>query len=170
LAPPRDNAIAPFHLLMEYGAFPARFDNLDLNLARLKRLAVGVRRITVHLALAGIHPDSRRAQRLIAASADTLRHFCTPVVHLFSSNAEPIETKAGQAYYALKPFSLKAAATTEVWSVDQVRITTAQGAALLPHFESLQHALGTAPSLYWVVLRDAARRAPKPLSDPTTRS
>ncbi|WP_373453198.1 MULTISPECIES: type VI secretion system baseplate subunit TssF [unclassified Burkholderia] len=39
LPPPRDSAIAPFHLLMEYGAFPARFDNLDLNLARLKRLA-----------------------------------------------------------------------------------------------------------------------------------
>ncbi|HDR9204395.1 type VI secretion system baseplate subunit TssF [Burkholderia vietnamiensis] len=161
LAPPRDNAIAPFHLLMEYGAFPARFDNLDLNLARLKRLAVGARRITLHLALAGIHPDSRRAQRLIAASADNLRLFCTPVVNLFSSNAEPIETKAGQAYYALKPFSLKTAATTEIWSVDQVRITTAQGAALLAPFESLQHALGAAPGPYWIVLRDEARRAPK---------
>jgi len=166
LPPPRDNAIAPFHLLMEYGAFPARFDNLDLNLARLKRLAVGARRITLHLALAGIHPDSRRAQRLVAASADNLRLFCTPVVNLFSSNAEPIETKAGHAYYALKPFSLKTAATSEVWSVDQVRITTAQGAAFLPRFESLQHALGAAPGLYWVVLRDEARRAPKPPSEP----
>ncbi|NTZ88166.1 type VI secretion system baseplate subunit TssF [Burkholderia metallica] len=166
LPPPRDNAIAPFHLLMEYGAFPARFDNLDLNLAQLKRLAGSARRITLHLALAGIHPDSRRAQRLIAASADNLRLFCTPVVNLFSSNAEPIETKAGLAYYALKPFSLKTAATTEVWSVDQVRITTAQGTAILPPFESLQHALGAAPGLYWVVLRDEARRAPKSPSEP----
>ncbi|WP_256979934.1 MULTISPECIES: hypothetical protein [unclassified Burkholderia] len=49
---------------------------------------------------------------------------------MFASNAERIETKAGQAYYALKPFSLKTAATSEIWSVDQVRITTAQGAAL----------------------------------------
>ncbi|WP_175037102.1 type VI secretion system baseplate subunit TssF [Burkholderia contaminans] len=166
LPPPRDNSMAPFHLLMEYGAFPARFDNLDLNLARLKRLAVGARRITLHFALAGIHPDSRRALRLVAASADNLRLFCTPVVNLFASNAEPIETKAGQAYYALKPFSLKTAATSEVWSVNQVRITTAQGAALLPPFESLQHALGAAPGLYWVVLRDEARRAPKPPSEP----
>lgn len=166
LPPPRDNTTAPFHLLMEYGAFPARFDNLDLDLARLKRLAGGARRITLHLALAGVHPDSRRAQRLIAASADNLRLFCTPVVNLFSSNAEPIETKAGQAYYALKPFSLKSAATTEIWSVDQVRITTAQGAALLPPFESLQPALGAAPGPYWIVLLDEARRAPKPPSEP----
>ncbi|RQU30081.1 type VI secretion system baseplate subunit TssF [Burkholderia cenocepacia] len=166
LPPPPDNTIAPFHLLMEYGASPARFDNLDLNLARLKRLAVGARRITLHLALAGIHPDSRRAQRLVAASPDNLRLFCTPVVNLFSSNAEPIETKAGQAYYPLKPFSLKTAATSEVWSVDQVRITTARGTAILPPFESLQHAFGAAPGLYWVVLRDEARRAPKPPSEP----
>ncbi|MDF0505712.1 type VI secretion system baseplate subunit TssF [Burkholderia cenocepacia] len=166
LPPPRDNTTAPFHLLMEYGAFPARFDNLDLDLARLKRLAGGARRITLHLALAGVHPDSRRAQRLIAASADNLRLFCTPVVNLFSSNAEPIETKAGQAYYALKPFSLKTAATTEIWSVDQVRITTTQGAALLPPFESLQHTLGAAPGPYWVVLSDETRRAPKLPSEP----
>lgn len=166
LPPPRDNTTAPFHLLMEYGAFPARFDNLDLDLARLKWLAGGARRITLHLALAGVHPDSRRAQRLIAASADNLRLFCTPVVNLFSSNAEPIETKAGQAYYALKPFSLKTAATTEIWSVDQVRITTTQGAALLPPFESLQHTLGAAPGPYWVVLSDETRRAPKLPSEP----
>lgn len=84
LPPPRDNTTAPFHLLMEYGAFPARFDNLDLDLARLKRLAGGARRITLHLALAGVHPDSRRAQRLIAASADNLRLFCTPVVNILT--------------------------------------------------------------------------------------
>ncbi|AXK67849.1 MULTISPECIES: type VI secretion system baseplate subunit TssF [Burkholderia] len=166
LPPPRDNTIAPFHLLMEYGGFPARFDSLDLNLARLKRLAAGARRITVHLALAGIHPDSRRAQRLAVASADNLRLFCTPVVNLFSSNAEPIETKAGLAYYGLKPFSLKSAGTTEVWSVDQVRLTTAEGGAILPPFESLQHALDAVPGLYWVVLRDEARRAPKPPAEP----
>ncbi len=165
LPPPRDTTVAPFHLLMEYGAFPARFDGLDLNLARLKRLAGGARRITMHIALTGIHPDSRRAQRLVAASADNLRLFCTPVVNLFSSNAEPIETKAGLPYYALKPFSLKTTATTEVWSVDQVRITTAQGSAILPPFESLQHALGAAPGLYWIVLRDEARRAPKSPSE-----
>ncbi|AOI97350.1 type VI secretion system baseplate subunit TssF [Burkholderia sp. LA-2-3-30-S1-D2] len=163
---PHDGSIAPFHLLMEYGAFPARFDCLDLNLARLKRMAAGARRITLHLALTGIHPDSHRAQRLVAASADNLRLFCTPVVNLFSSNAEPIETKAGLAYYALKPFSLKTAVTTEVWSVDQVRVTTAEGTAILPPFESLQHALGAAPGLYWMILRDESRRAPKAAAEP----
>ncbi|MGS0894278.1 type VI secretion system baseplate subunit TssF [Burkholderia stagnalis] len=163
---PRDGSIAPFHLLMEYGAFPARFDCLDLNLTRLKRMAAGARRITLHLALTGIHPDSHRARRLTAASADNLRLFCTPVVNLFSSNAEPIETKAGLAYYALKPFSLKTAATTKIWSIDQVRVTTAHGVSILPPFESLQHAVAASPGLYWVVLRDESRRAPKAAAEP----
>ncbi|WP_175813565.1 type VI secretion system baseplate subunit TssF [Burkholderia contaminans] len=167
LPPPRDGTIAPFHLLMEYGAFPARFDGLDLNLARLKRLAAGARRITVHLALIGIHPDSRCAQRLAVASAENLRLFCTPAVNLFLRKAEPIETKAGLAYYALKPISLTSASTTEVWSVDQVRMTTAEGIAVLPPFESMQHALGAAPDLYWVALRDEARRGPKPPAEPS---
>ncbi|KWK68755.1 type VI secretion system baseplate subunit TssF [Burkholderia ubonensis] len=158
---PRDAAIAPFHLLMEYSAFPARFDCLDLNLARLKRTAAGARRITLHLAFTGLDPDSHRAQRLAAVSADNLRLFCAPVINLFASDAEPIETQAGQACYALKPLSLNTAATAEVWSVDRVRQTTAQGASILPPFESLQHATDAAPGLYWTLLRDESRRAPK---------
>ncbi|MDR0244635.1 MAG: type VI secretion system baseplate subunit TssF [Burkholderia sp.] len=163
---PHGGSIAPFHLLMEYGAFPARFDCLDLNLVRLKRMAAGARQITLHLALTGIHPDSHRAQRLVAASANNVRLFCTPVVNLFSSNAEPIETKAGLPYYALKPFLLKTAVTTEVWWVDQVRMTGADGVAILPPFESLQHALGAAPGPYWIILRDESRRAPKGAAEP----
>ncbi|AOJ17488.1 type VI secretion system baseplate subunit TssF [Burkholderia vietnamiensis] len=163
---PRDAAIAPFHLLMEYGAFPARFDCLDLDLARLKRTAVAARRITFHLALTGIHPDSHRAQRLAVISADNLRPFCTPVTNLFPGDAEPIETQAGLAYYALKPLSLQTAAATEVWSVDQVRQTTAQGTSILPPFESLRHATGTALGLYWTLLRDEARRAPRKPAEP----
>ena len=103
---------------------------------------------------------------MVAASADNLRLFCTPVVNLFSSNAEPIETKAGLAYYALKPLSLKTAVTTEVWSVDEVRVTTAKRTAILPPFESLQHALGAAPGLYWTILCDESRRAPKAATEP----
>ncbi len=87
-------------------------------------------------------------------------------VNLFSSNAEPIETKTGLAHYALKPFSLKTAVTTEVWSVDQVRVTTAEGTAILPPFESFQHALGAAPELYWMIWRDESRRAPKAATEP----
>lgn len=159
---PRDAAVAPYHLLMEYGAFPARFDWLDWNLERLKRTAANARRITLHLALTGIHPDSHCAQRLAAATADHLRLFCAPVVNLFPSGAEPIETQAGLAYYALKPLAAKtAAARTEVWSIDQVRQATTDGNAILPSFESLQHVISKVPGLYWILLRDEARRAPK---------
>ncbi len=159
---PRDAAIAPYHLLMEYGAFPARFDWLDWNLVRVKRTAANARQITLHLALTGIHPDSHRAQRLAAVTADNLRLFCAQVVNLFPSGAEPIETQAGLAYYALKPLAAKAAAAkTEVWSVDQVRQTTMDSTTILPSFESLQHVISKVPALYWILLRDEARRAPR---------
>ncbi|HIH2750747.1 type VI secretion system baseplate subunit TssF [Burkholderia aenigmatica] len=164
---PRDAAVAPYHLLMEYGAFPARFDWLDWNLERLKRTAANARRATLHLALTGIHPDSHCAQRLAAVSIDNLRLFCAPVVNLFPSAAEPIETQAGLAYYALKPLAAKtAAAKTEVWLVDQVRQAITDGAAILPPFESLQHVVSKVPALYWILLRDEARRAPKAPAEP----
>ncbi|RQT68227.1 type VI secretion system baseplate subunit TssF [Burkholderia cepacia] len=164
---PRDAAVAPYHLLMEYGGFPARFDWLDWNLVRLKRTAATARRITLHLALIGIHPDSHRAQRLAAVTTDNLRLFCAPVVNLFPSGAEPIETQAGLAYYALKPLAAKtASAKTEVWSIDQVRQATTDGTAILPPFESLQHVISKVPGLYWILLRDEARRAPKTPDNP----
>ncbi|RQZ16731.1 type VI secretion system baseplate subunit TssF [Burkholderia sp. Bp9031] len=163
---PRDGSVAPFHLLMEYCAFPARFDCLDLNLARLKRKAGAARRITFHLAVTGIHPESHRSQRLAAVSAENLQPFCTPVINLFSSDAEPIETRAGLAYYALKPLALEAMAKAEVWSVDQVRQLTAHGSLILPRFESLQHAVDATAGVYWMLLRDEARRAPKAASGP----
>ncbi|MBR7960978.1 type VI secretion system baseplate subunit TssF [Burkholderia vietnamiensis] len=163
---PRDAVIAPFHLLMEYGAFPARFDCLELNLARLKRTVGTARRITFYLALTGVHPDSHRAQRLAEVSADNLRLFCAPVTNLFPGDAEPIEIHAGLARYPLRPLSLQTQAATDVWSVDRVRQITALGISILPPFESLQHATGGAGGLYWTLLRDETRRAPKSAGEP----
>ncbi|ARM04494.1 type VI secretion protein [Burkholderia pseudomallei] len=161
LDPPRDATLAPFHLLMEYAVFPERFDFLDVNFAGLKRAAGAARRITLHLAIAGVHPDSHRAQRLGAASAEHMRLFCTPVVNLFAGDAQPIETQPGLAYYAIRPLALKTAAPVEIWAVDTVRQSAPQAATLTP-FDSLQHG-ASANGLYWTVLRDDARRAPKPV-------
>ncbi|WP_176000396.1 type VI secretion system baseplate subunit TssF [Burkholderia vietnamiensis] len=127
LDPPRDATLAPFHLLMEYAVFPERFDFLDVDFAALTRAAGAARRITLHMAIAGVHPDSHRAQRLGAASADHVRLFCTPVVNLFAGDAQPIETQPGLAHYAIRPLALKTAAPVEIWAVDKVRQTAPQG-------------------------------------------
>lgn len=161
LTMPDNDALKPFHLLMEYCAFPARFDFLDLNAMLLKRAAGSARRVALHLALTDVHPDSHRAQRLSVASADNVRLFCTPVVNLFTSDATPIETRAGLSFYPVRPLSAKTAAVTQIWSVDEVRQSEAQGTAVLPPFESLQHGNSASHSLYWTLLRDEDRRAPR---------
>ncbi|MEN8511309.1 type VI secretion system baseplate subunit TssF [Burkholderia sp. RS02] len=166
---PHDDALGPFHLLMEYCAVPERFDFVDLDMRPLKRAAGGSRRVALHLAIAGVHPDSHRAQRLAAATAEHVRLFCTPVINLFPDAAEPIETRLGCAYYPVKPLAQKNASQTNIWSIDTVRQTSDADTSILAPFHSLQHGMGTHPGLYWTVLRDEARRAPKKPVDPQAK-
>ncbi|NTZ04390.1 type VI secretion system baseplate subunit TssF [Burkholderia metallica] len=156
-----DDALWPFHLLMAYCAVPERFDFVDLDMRAIKRIAGGGRRVALHLAIAGVHPDSHRAQRLAAATADHVRLFCAPVINLFPDDAQPIETRAGCAHYAVKALAQPGASRTAIWSIDSVRHVSDSGASTLAPFRSLQHGTGMRPGLFWTVLRDEARRAPK---------
>ncbi|MDF3084536.1 type VI secretion system baseplate subunit TssF [Burkholderia sola] len=155
------DALWPLHLLMTYCAVPDRFDFVDLDMRAIKRIAGGSRRVALHLAIAGVHPDSHRAQRLAAATADHVRLFCAPVVNLFSDDAQPIETRAGCAHYAVKALAQAGASRTAIWSIDTVRHVSDSGVSMLASFRSLQHGTGMRSGLFWTVLRDEARRAPK---------
>ncbi|WP_175812723.1 type VI secretion system baseplate subunit TssF [Burkholderia contaminans] len=158
---PLDAALRPFHLLMEYCAVPERFDFVDLNMRPLKRVANGSLRVALHLAIGSVHPDSHRAQRLAAATVDHVRLFCTPVINLFPDEANPIETRAGCAYYPVKALAQTSAPHADIWSIEAVRQTSDAGTSILASFQSLRHGMGVHPGLYWTVLRDEARRAPK---------
>ncbi|WP_241241077.1 type VI secretion system baseplate subunit TssF [Burkholderia cenocepacia] len=164
-----DDALRPFHLLMAYCAVPERFDFVDLDMRAIKRIAGGGRRVALHLAIAGVHPDSHRAQRLAAATADHVRLFCAPVINLFPDDALPIETRAGCAHYAVKALAQAGASRTAIWSIDTVRHVSDSGASTLAPFRSLQHGTGMRPGLFWTVLRDEARRAPKEPIDPRSK-
>ncbi|KVK96611.1 type VI secretion system baseplate subunit TssF [Burkholderia cepacia] len=166
---PRDDALGPFHLLMEYCAVPERFDFVELDMRPLKRIAGGSRRVALRLAIAGVHPDSHRAQRLAAATAEHARLFCTPAINLFPNDAEPIETEAGCAFYPVKALAQKGAPRTTIWSIDTVRETSDAGTSILPPFQSLKHGMGAHLGPYWAVLRDEARRAPKKPVDSTDK-
>ncbi|BAX61042.1 type VI secretion protein [Burkholderia stabilis] len=136
------------------------------NMRPLKRIAGDGRRVALHLAIAGVHPDSHRARRLAAATAEHVRLFCTPAINLFPDDAEPIETYTGCSYYPVKSLEQKNASQTNIWSIDTVRETSDAGTSLLPPFQSLQHGMGAHLGPYWAVSRDEARRAPKKPVDP----
>ncbi|CAB3759528.1 type VI secretion protein [Burkholderia sp. MSh2] len=163
---PRDDALGPFHLLMEYCAVPERFDFVELDMRALKRIAGGSRRVALRVAIAGVHPDSRRAQHLAAAMAEHVRLFCTPAINLFPSDAEPIETCPGGSCYTVKALARKGGSQTNIWSVDSVREMSDAGASILPPFESLRHGTGADRGPFWTVLRDEAGRAVKKPVDP----
>ncbi|MCX4160651.1 MULTISPECIES: type VI secretion system baseplate subunit TssF [Paraburkholderia] len=129
--------IAPVHLLMEYCAFPEQFDFLDLDMAQLRRSAGPCTRITLHLAIAGVHADSAMGQRLASVTEEHLQLFCTPVVNLFPHDAVPVETVPGVASYPVVPF--EAAPGTQVWSVEAVQQQTPDDHSAMPPFHSLQH-------------------------------
>ncbi|CAG2340698.1 type VI secretion protein [Burkholderia sola] len=84
LLPPSHNSplVQP---LLEYVGFPDKFDFVDIHLRRcLKPLQMNrARRVTLHLAIEGMHADSRIAQALTPLSADNIGLFCTPIVNLF---------------------------------------------------------------------------------------
>ncbi|WP_269507192.1 type VI secretion system baseplate subunit TssF [Burkholderia sp. IMCC1007] len=158
---PPDDTLGPFHLLMTYCAVPERFDFVDVDMRPLKRAAGDSRRVALHLAIARVHPDSHRAQRLAAATADHVRLFCTPVINLFQDDAQPIETHAGCAYYPVKALARAGTSQTDIWSIDTVRQASDAGSSMLAPFHSLRRDMDTRPGLFWTVLRDEARRAPK---------
>ncbi|WP_396901709.1 type VI secretion system baseplate subunit TssF [Burkholderia anthina] len=168
---PPDDTLGPFHLLMTYCAVPERFDFVDVDMRPLKRAAGDSRRVALHLAIAGVHPDSHRARRLAAATADHVRLFCTPVINLFPDDAKPIETHAGCAYYPVTALAQAGTSQMDIWSIDTVRQTSDAGTSMLAPFHSLRHGMDSRPGVFWTVLRDEARRALKQTSvDPDARA
>jgi type VI secretion system protein ImpG len=142
--------------LMEYFAFPDKFDFVDIDLAALRQAAGPCRRLTLHLAITGVHADSRAGQRMAKLSAENLKLFCTPVVNLFQCEAAPIETKEGVSLYPIEP-QAKHIALTEVWSVDAVRLVkpASDGETVIHPFLSMRHGSSRhLPGPYWAVRCD----------------
>ncbi|MDC8756577.1 type VI secretion system baseplate subunit TssF [Janthinobacterium fluminis] len=85
-------------LLGEYLVCPEKFNFFDLDLATLvKYLPPGGRRLTLHVALSGLAPDSDGARLLAPLSADNLLLACTPVVALPGACASPIRVRHAAA-------------------------------------------------------------------------
>jgi type VI secretion system protein ImpG len=154
----RPAAGVPFGLLLEYFAFPEKFDFVDVDLAALARVAGPSRRLVLHLALGGIQADSQIARILETVTADNFKLFCTPIVNLFEREAEPMQWKDPGEAHSVVPRALQAS-TTEVYSIDAVySITQASDAETrtpIPAYHALSHGeTRDAMGVFWVAKRD----------------
>ncbi|ARL41614.1 type VI secretion system baseplate subunit TssF [Burkholderia pseudomallei] len=108
--------------LLEHVGFPDKFDFLDVHLHRCLQPAQmdRARRITLHLAIDGVHADSRIEQALAPLSADNLQLFCTSIVNLFAQAG--VKSSRGEivADYPLVPKPNRPA-MRGIYSIDAVR-------------------------------------------------
>lgn len=155
------NAHPAYRLLMEYFAFPEKFNFFDINWAQLApHVPEGCRRVTLHLGVC--QPSScDAAYKLAALSSSNFLLRCTPVINLFKRSACPIEVTHTTPDYALMPEGSPANAY-DVHSIDSVTMTTIAPAGPLhtevrPYY-ALRHGEAAAQRGYYYLLRrDSAR-------------
>ncbi|WP_175963903.1 type VI secretion system baseplate subunit TssF [Burkholderia pyrrocinia] len=111
-----------FQSLIEYFAYPEKFDFVDVDLGRIRRAAraAGAQRLTLHVAVRGTPSDSVAAQILTTLRASAFRLFCTPVVNLFERAAIPIQLTSSDAAYPIVPLPLATGVPLSVYSIKGV--------------------------------------------------
>ncbi|AOJ11178.1 type VI secretion system baseplate subunit TssF [Burkholderia mayonis] len=151
------HSASPFRLLMEYFAFPAKFDFVDIDVARIARAAGTGRRISLHLPVVDLAMDSSHARVLDTLSASNLRLFCTPIVNLFRQDAMPISLRDAASAYPVTPQALKSNGI-EVRSIDAVRIARevehGENLDVTPYRSLLHGRHGRNEQVYWITERD----------------
>ncbi|WP_431824272.1 type VI secretion system baseplate subunit TssF [Burkholderia sp. F1] len=123
---PEEPAAAPaaFRSLIEYFAFPEKFQFLDIDLGRIQRAAraTDARLLTLHIATRGEQNRPATTQALSELDATAFRLFCTPVINLFKRAALPIRTTGNATGYPVIPRPLTTAHSLDVYSIDTVRL------------------------------------------------
>lgn len=163
-----DEALIPFdarshvayRVLSEYFVFPEKFNFFDIDLSALRAfLPPGCRRLTLHVALAGLRPDSDDARMLSGLSAANLLLGCSPVVNLFQRPGQPISVTHLTADYGVSADAARPQAF-EVYSIDSVKMVRRREqkevVTEFRPFYSLRHGEdATKKGQYWVIRNDA---------------
>lgn len=91
-----------YQLLLEYFAFPEKFNFIDIDLSGLAgRLPAGTRAIELRIGLARPDHASGGSDLLDRIGSDNFVLGCTPVVNLFRNKAEPIRITGTSTAYPL---------------------------------------------------------------------
>ncbi len=116
-------SFAGFRLLTEYFAFPEKFLFVDFARMEGKTLLADSRHLEIFVYLDRAMPELERA-----VGPDALALGCTPIVNLFAQRCEPIRLTHADTEYRIVPDARRPAAL-EVWQVERVRETGADGNA-----------------------------------------
>lgn len=118
------NTSIAFQYLIEYFAFPEKFDFVDVDLGRMRRAAraPNARLLTLHVAIRGLAEKSSAGQAINGLDATTFQLFCTPVVNLFKRDATPIQLTSTDTAYPVTPVPLQTGVPLDVYSIDAVHL------------------------------------------------
>lgn len=170
-----DQALIPFdarshlsyRILSEYFVFPEKFNFFDIDLTALRtRMPAGCRRVTLHLGLAGLLPDSHAARMLASLSQANLLLACSPAVNLFQRPGQPVSVTHLTADYGVTA-DVAHAQAFEVYSIDSVRMVRRreqkESVTEFRPFYSLRHGEdASGKGHYWVARNDATLAAVSP--------
>ncbi|RQR79254.1 type VI secretion system baseplate subunit TssF [Burkholderia sp. Bp9012] len=122
LLPESGQASHRFGYLLEFFAFPEKFDFIDIDLGRMRRATrhTTPRRLTLHIAVRNTPPESHTGQSLASLDDQTFQLFCTPVINLFKRSAKPILLTSGVTTWPIVPTPLQAGAALDIYSIDAV--------------------------------------------------
>ncbi|CAN2526840.1 type VI secretion system baseplate subunit TssF [Burkholderia pseudomallei] len=160
-----------FQYLLEYFAFPEKFDFVDIDLGRIRRAASAphARRLTLHVVVRETPTDSAVSQMLSAVSAHTFKLFCTPVINLFERSAAPILLADADRSYPITPLPLEEKGVSpDLYAIHQVFLgeksatddqkQTLSSASQVPRtpvppYRAFSHS-STSQQVYWLLSRD----------------
>lgn len=109
-----------YRILLEYFAFPDKFNFVDIDLRGLRRrVARRVRNIRLGMLLGGGVEHDASNKLLERLTLDNFALFCTPVVNLFAQAAEPVRVTHRSEAYPLIVDSRRPQAH-EIYSVERV--------------------------------------------------
>jgi type VI secretion system protein ImpG len=143
-----------YRLLQEYFTLPEKFLFIDITGLDLKRFDAAVE---LRIALRSFGRPERIVRMEQAVGRDTFRLNCTPIVNLFTQQAEPIRVTQELSQYPVLP-DVRRPLGLEVYSIDRVQRLTRSGESsagteFLPFF-STRHGLGGDDSgCYWYAQR-----------------
>lgn len=157
---------AAYRIIAEYFAFPEKFSFFDIDLAPLRAcLPPHCEQVTLHLALAGLRPESQLAGLLGTLSETNLLSGCSPVVNLFQRPGQPIAVTHRTADYVLSADASHPEGY-EVYSVDAVNmIRWRERQEIITAFHplySLRHGDDAGNGHYWVLRHDEVLAATSP--------
>lgn len=167
LLPENDDTHAAYRLLLEYFAFPLKFQFFDIDCSHLGKAGAA------NLAAGNsMFPESarmtscelffvfkKRPEMPLSVQADDIRLGCTPLINLFSLDSEPLRVTGKQSEYRLVP-DVHRERTSEIYNIESVfGIGDNLQPQEIPAYYSVRNALTAPQQQFWHARRCASFRS-----------